>query len=48
MGSGVSMLLLGPIGGVFADRYAKKPLALASQIVPGLIILPPASSSSPI
>ena len=39
MGSGVSMLLLGPIGGVIADRYAKKPLALVSQIVPGLIIL---------
>ena len=39
MGSGVSMLLLGPIGGVIADCYAKKPLALVSQIVPGLIIL---------
>ena len=39
MGSGVSMLLLGPIGGVIADRYAKKPLVLVSQIIPGLLIL---------
>ena len=39
MGSGVSMLVLGPIGGVIADRYAKKPLALVSQIVPAVIVL---------
>ncbi|MDE2968250.1 MAG: MFS transporter [Chloroflexota bacterium] len=39
MGSGVSMLLLGPIGGVIADRYAKKPLVLVGQIVPALLIL---------
>ena len=39
MGSGFSMLLLGPIGGVIADRYAKKPIVLVSQIIPGLIIL---------
>lgn len=39
MGSGCSMLLLGPIGGVIADRYAKKPMVLISQIIPGLIIL---------
>ena len=39
MGSGLSMLLLGPIGGVIADRYAKKPLVLVGQIIPGLLIL---------
>ena len=38
MGSGISQLLLGPFGGVIADRYAKKPLVLAGQIAPGLII----------
>jgi predicted MFS family arabinose efflux permease len=39
MGSGITMLLLGPIGGVIADRYAKKPLVLIGQILPGLLIL---------
>ncbi len=39
MGSGFSMLLLGPIGGVIADRYAKKPLVLIGQIIPALLIL---------
>ena len=39
MGSGVSMLLLGPIGGAIADRYAKKPLVIIGQIVPGLLIV---------
>ena len=39
MGSGVSMLLLGPIGGVIADRYAKKPLVMIGQIVPALLVL---------
>ena len=39
MGSGISMLLLGPVGGVIADRYAKKPLVMIGQILPGLLIL---------
>ena len=39
MGSGVSMLLLGPIGGVIADRYSKKPLVMIGQIVPALLIV---------
>lgn len=39
MGSGVSMLLLGPIGGVIADRYAKKPLVLIGQVIPALLVL---------
>ena len=39
MGSGCSMLLLGPIGGVIADRYSKKPLVLLGQIVPALLML---------
>lgn len=39
MGSGVSMLLLGPIGGAIADRYAKKPLVMIGQVVPGLLIV---------
>ena len=39
MGSGISMLLLGPVGGVIADRYAKKPLVMVGQILPGLLIL---------
>ena len=38
MGSGISQVLLGPFGGVIADRYPKKPLVLAGQIAPGLII----------
>ena len=39
MGSGISMLLLGPFGGVIADRYPKKPLVLAGQIFPTLLIV---------
>ncbi|MFQ5380023.1 MAG: MFS transporter [Dehalococcoidia bacterium] len=39
MGSGVGMLFVAPIGGVIADRMRKKPLVLAGQIVPGLVIL---------
>ncbi len=35
----VSQLLLGPFGGVIADRYAKKPLVLGSQIIPCAIII---------
>lgn len=39
MGSGVSMFFLGPFGGVIADRYPKKPLVLAGQIFPTLLII---------
>ena len=39
MGSGISMFFLGPFGGVIADRYAKKPLVLAGQIFPTLLII---------
>jgi MFS family permease len=39
MGSGIAMLVVSPIGGVIADRVPKKPLVLAGQIVPGLVIL---------
>ena len=39
MGAGVAMLVVSPIGGVIADRLPKKPLVLAGQIVPGLVIL---------
>ncbi len=39
MGSGLSMFLLGPLGGVIADRYPKKPLVLAGQIFPALLIV---------
>ena len=35
----VSQLLFGPFGGVIADRYAKKPLVLGSQIIPCAIII---------
>ncbi len=38
MGSGISQTLLGPIGGVIADRYRKKPLVMAGQFLPGLLI----------
>ena len=34
MGSGLAMFFLGPLGGVIADRYPKKPLVLAGQIFP--------------
>lgn len=39
MGAGVAMMVVSPIGGVIADRVAKKPLVLAGQVVPGLVIL---------
>ncbi len=39
MGSGISMFFLGPLGGVIADRYPKKPLVLAGQIFPALLIV---------
>ena len=39
LGSGIGMLLVGPIGGVVADRLPKKPLVFAGQIVPGAVIL---------
>ena len=39
MGSGVSMFFLGPFGGVIADRYPKKPLVLAGQIFPTMLIV---------
>ena len=35
----VSQLIFGPFGGVIADRYAKKPLVLGSQIIPCAIIV---------
>ena len=39
MGMGFAQLLLGPFGGVIADRYPKKPLVLAGQIAPCIIIV---------
>ncbi|MCP5027575.1 MAG: MFS transporter [Actinomycetia bacterium] len=39
MGSGVAMFIVSPIGGVIADRTHKKPLVLAGQIVPAVVIL---------
>ena len=39
MGSGIGMFLVGPVGGVIADRFHKKPLVLAGQALPGLVIL---------
>ena len=38
LGSGVSQTLLGPIGGVIADRYRKKPLVMAGQAMPGILL----------
>ena len=35
----VAQLVFGPFGGVIADRYAKKPLVLGSQIIPCAIIV---------
>ncbi len=35
----VGQLVFGPFSGVIADRYRKKPLALASQIVPAAIVV---------
>jgi len=39
MGSGIGMFVISPIGGVIADRVHKKPVVLAGQIVPALVIL---------
>jgi MFS family permease len=39
MGSGIGMFVVSPIGGVIADRVRKKPLVLAGQSIPGLVIL---------
>ena len=39
MGSGISMFIMGPLGGVIADRYPKKPLVLAGQIFPTMLIV---------
>lgn len=37
-GSGIAMFLVSPIGGVVADRMHKKPLVLAGQIIPAVVI----------
>lgn len=39
MGSGIGMFVVSPLGGVIADRLHKKPLVLAGQIIPALVIL---------
>jgi MFS family permease len=39
MGSGIGMFIVSPIGGVIADRVHKKPVVLAGQCIPGLVIL---------
>jgi MFS family permease len=39
MGSGIGMFTISPIGGVIADRMRKKPLVLAGQVIPALVIL---------
>lgn len=39
MGSGIAMFIVSPIGGVIADRMRKKPIVLAGQAIPGLVIL---------
>ena len=38
LGSGISQTLLGPIGGVIADRYRKKPLVVVGQAMPGILL----------
>ena len=38
MGSGLAQVLLGPFGGVIADRYPKKPLVLSGQAIPGVVL----------
>ena len=38
LGSGISQTLLGPIGGVIADRYRKKPLVVVGQAMPGVLL----------
>ena len=39
LGMAPAQLILGPFGGVIADRYAKKPLVLGGQIAPCIIII---------
>jgi MFS family permease len=39
LGSGIGMFIVSPIGGVIADRVRKKPIVLAGQCIPGLVIL---------
>ena len=39
MGSGIGMFAVAPIGGVIADRVPKKPLVLAGQAIPAIVIL---------
>lgn len=39
MGSGIGMFVVSPIGGVIADRVHKKPVVLAGQSIPALVIL---------
>lgn len=39
LGLGVGMFTISPIGGVIADRARKKPIVLAGQAIPGLVIL---------
>ena len=39
MGSGVGMFVVSPLGGVIADRMRKKPLVLAGQAIPAIVIL---------
>lgn len=39
MGMGFAQVILGPLGGVIADRYPKKPLVLAGQVAPCIIII---------
>ena len=39
MGMGFAQVILGPLGGVIADRYPKKPLVLGGQIAPCIIII---------
>ena len=38
LGSGISQTMLGPIGGVIADRYRKKPLVVVGQAMPGILL----------
>lgn len=39
MGSGIGMVIVAPLGGVIADRIHKKPVVLAGQSIPALVIL---------
>ena len=39
MGMGFAQVVLGPLGGVIADRYPKKPLVLAGQVAPCIVIV---------